>query len=462
METLNTMSAKRRKTKVKLGYFLSLYRTEHIVEDDKTYRQVTISKKHGISFRGAKYGKNIGRKRQFILDLKRYPNTVMFTRQGVFDGAIGIAPTELDKCIVTENMPMMSVNVDMVEISYLKKLLVSDYLHDKIQSLKIVGSAQKSIHERDLLNISITLPDKKAQKKICNKFDALDVEHSELEKEITHQQTLLKKLRQQILQEAIEGKLTAEWRQQNPNVEPANELLSRIQAEKEQLIKDRKIKKQKPLPPISNEEKPFDLADGWVWCRLGDISINSLGKMLDAQKNKGELKPYIRNLNIQWYRVNVDNLNMMPFESHETDKYSVKYGDILICEGGYPGQAAIWTRDEQIMFQKALHRVRFILQCFPSKLFVHLLWLWDSNGEIRKHFTGSGIQHLTGKSLNKILIPLPPLPEQKAIATKVEKLLALCDQMEIQITTSQTHAKQLMQAVLKEAFSPNSEELLAG
>ena len=274
-----------------------------------------------------------------------------------------------------------------------------------------------------------------------------------MENEITHQQTLLKKMRQQILQEAIEGKLTPRWRQQNPDVEHAGELLSRIQAEKEQLIKDKKIKKQKALPPISDEEKPFELPDGWVWCRLGDISINSLGKMLDAQKNKGELKPYLRNLNIQWYRVNVGDLNMMPFEPHETDKYSVKCGDILICEGGYPGQAAIWTRDEQIMFQKALHRVRFILQCFPSKLFVHLLWLWDSNREIRKHFTGSGIQHLTGKSLNKILIPLPPLPEQKAIVTKVDKLLALCDQIETQITASQTHAKQLMQAVLKEAFS---------
>jgi type I restriction enzyme, S subunit len=276
--------------------------------------------------------------------------------------------------------------------------------------------------------------------------------------ELTHQQTLLKKLRQQILQEAIEGKLTADWRQQTPEVEPASELLARIQEEKAQLIKDKKIKTQTPLPPIREEEKPFALPEGWQWCRLGDISINSLGKMLDSQKNKGELKPYLRNLNVQWFKVNISDLKQMPFEDHETQKYSVLKGDIVICEGGYPGQAAIWEKNTPIMFQKALHRVRFISECFSSILFVNILWLWDANGEIKKYFTGAGIQHLTGKSLNKMLIPLPPFSEQKAIVVKVEKLLSLCDQLEAQITDNQTHAEQLMQAVLRETFSQTSDQ----
>ena len=86
-----------------------------------------------------------------------------------------------------------------------------------------------------------------------------EAKDAELRSQITHQQTLLKKLRQQILQEAIEGKLSADWRQQNPNTEPASELLKRIQAQKAQLVKNKKIKAQKPLPPISPEEKPFDL-----------------------------------------------------------------------------------------------------------------------------------------------------------------------------------------------------------
>jgi type I restriction enzyme S subunit len=178
--------------------------------------------------------------------------------------------------------------------------------------------------------------------------------------------------------------------------------------------------------------------------------------MLDQQKNKGAMKPYLRNLNVQWYKVNISDLKEMPFEGHETEKYSVTKGDVVICEGGYPGQAAIWKNDWAIMFQKALHRVRFISSCFNSDLFVNILWLWDANGEIKKHFTGAGIKHLTGKSLNKMPLPLPPVSEQQAIVAKVEKLLATCDQLEARINQNQTYAEQLMQAVLKEAFSHNS------
>ena len=141
----------------------------------------------------------------------------------------------------------------------------------------MVGSAQKSIHERDFMNIEIDLPHVEIQKTECKKFNSLDAEHAEIKTELTHQQILLKKLRQQILQEAIEGKLTADWRKQNPNIEPASELLARIQTEKAQLIKDKKIKKQKPLPPISEDEKPFALPEGWVWCRLATIATVGTG-----------------------------------------------------------------------------------------------------------------------------------------------------------------------------------------
>ena len=330
-------------------------------------------------------------------------------------------------------------------------------LKDQVLVPLMSGAANVALSVKKIQNIEIPLPSIERQCEIVERFKSIMAEEDELKSELTRQQTLLKKLRQQILQEAIEGKLTADWRAQNPDVEPASELLKRIAAEKAQLVKDKKIKAQKPLPPITDEEKPFELPLGWEWCRLGDISINSLGKMLDQQKNKGTQKPYLRNLNVQWHRVNISDLKEMPFEEHETDKYSVVKGDVLICEGGYPGQAAIWEFDSAIMFQKALHRVRFISSCFNSELFVNLLWLWDANREIEKHFTGAGIKHLTGKSLNKIPLPLPPMEEQQAIVTKVEKLLALCDQLETQITQNQTHAEQLMQAVLKEAFSHNRE-----
>lgn len=117
--------------KVKLKQILKQYRIEHLVQNDIEYKQVTISKYDGVTFRGTKIGKEIGRKRQFIIDLKKHPNTLMFVRQGVQDGSIGIAPLEVDGCIATENMPMFSI--EGINLEYLKFLLKSPYFYDELK-----------------------------------------------------------------------------------------------------------------------------------------------------------------------------------------------------------------------------------------------------------------------------------------------------------------------------------------
>jgi len=383
------------------------------------------------------------------------PGDLVISGINVAKGAMGIYGGNED-VTATIHYSSYTFDKDQISVEYFKRFLRSPEFI-KLLKEQVKGGIKTEIKPKHLSPLKISLPTLEKQQDIASHFQKFESGKDKLKNEITHQQTLLKKLRQQILQEAIQGELTTDFWAQNPDIEPAGELLARIKAEKEKLIKEKKIKKQKPLPPISEEEKPFELPEGWVWCRLGDLSINSLGKMLDKQKNKGILKPYLRNFNVQWYNVNIENLKKMPFEEHETEKYSVRKGDIIICEGGYPGQAAIWNENYQIMFQKALHRVRFISSCYVSELFVHLLWLWDSNKEIHEYFTGAGIKHLTSKSLNRMMIPLPSLLEQKIIFTKVEKLLAICDQLETQITTDQTHTEQLMQAVLKEAFSQSGE-----
>ena len=228
---------------------------------------------------------------------------------------------------------------------------------------------------------------------------------------ITYQETLLAKLKQTILQEAIQGKLTADWRAANPGVEPASELLHRIQAEKARLIAEKKIGKEKPLSEIVPEEVPFEIPEEWEWCRLGGITIHSLGKMLDKGKNRGVMKPYLRNLNVQWFKVNVDDLKEMPFEDAELEKYTVERGDVVICEGGYPGQAAIWNRDEPIMFQKALHRVRFILRAFDSRLFVYYLKLADEAGFLQKALHG-GCNKAFHRSITPSVYNFPPAPRR--------------------------------------------------
>ena len=189
-------------------------------------------------------------------------------------------------------------------------------------------------------------------------------------------------LRRSILQMAVQGKLVP----QDLHDEPALELFARIQAEKARHIKEGKLKKERPLLPIVVDEIPYDLPGGWVWCRLGDVATHSLGKMLDTQKNSGIYQKYLRNSNVQWFRFNLSDLKKMRIKDSEYDKYSVIKGDLLICEGGYPGTSAIWNEDYAICFQKALHRVRFPYSNMTS-YFHYFLYLLTLTGEINRYIT---------------------------------------------------------------------------
>ncbi len=187
----------------------------------------------------------------------------------VAKGAMGIYRGNED---VTATIHYSSYTFDesKIDVGYFKRFLKSAEFVRLLQE-QVKGGIKTEIKPKHILPLEIDLPDIKEQRKIVAHFKSVETEDTELKAELTYQQTLLKKLRQQILQEAIEGKLTADWRKRNPDVEPASELLKRIQAEKAQLIKDKKIKKQKPLPPIREKEKPFELPKGWNWCRLNSV-----------------------------------------------------------------------------------------------------------------------------------------------------------------------------------------------
>jgi len=139
---------------------------------------------------------------------------------------------------------------------------------------------------------------------------------------------------------------------------------------------------------------------------VGDFAEHCLGKMLDKKKNKGVLHPYLRNLNVRWFKVTTDDLLEMRIDDAEHERYSTKKGDLLICEGGYPGRCAIWEHDEPLYIQKALHRVRCREPEYNKWLMYYLYYL-DKTDRLKKYFTGSGIQHFTGKALNKLPVPLP-------------------------------------------------------
>ena len=243
-------------------------------------------------------------------------------------------------------------------------------------------------------------------------------------------------LKNSILQMAVQGKLVP----QDPNDEPASVLLERIRAEKERLIKEKKIKREKnpsvifkgtdntPYEKIGDEvrsladEVSFDIPDSWEWVTLQTIATSSLGKTLDKAKNKGDLKPYLCSINVYWDGIDLTTVKEARLEENELPKYLLRPGDLLICEGGDVGRSAVWESTQEMYYQNALHRVRFYGGINPH-YFQLLLECYKGNQILDAYSKGMTIKHLVQTALNTIVFPLPPLSEQNRIVDAVNRLL---------------------------------------
>lgn len=331
------------------------------------------------------------------------------------------------------------------------------------------GGAQPNISKEKIIATVISLPSEKEQHRIVAKVDELMVLCDQLEQQTESSldahnllvDTLLstltdshntdelsdnwarlaqhfdalittdyavEQLKQTILQLAVQGKLVP----QDPNDEPASVLLNR-------------------KGEMRDESIPFGIPHSWAWARVDEFVETRLGKMLDQAKNKGTPFRYLRNKNVRWFDFDFSDVKEMCFEDSELEEFSLKHGDVLICEGGYPGRAAVWDeRESNIFFQKAIHRVRFQNKVNPN-YFVYVLRESADSGRLSTYFTGAGIQHFTGKSLKSFFVPLPPLSEQNRIVAKVDELTALCDQLNIHLNDAQTAQRHFADAVVQES-----------
>jgi type I restriction enzyme S subunit len=437
--------------KVKLKEVLKQYRVQHIVQNDFEYKQVTISKYDGVTYRGTKIGKEIGRKRQFIVDLKNYPNTLMLVRQGVQDGSIGIAPMEVDGCIATENMPMFSI--EGIDLEYLRFLLKSPYFYDELNKIETTGSAQKSIHERQILEIEIPLPNIEEQKQFVKELTILKNGGLEISSELIYQLDLIKQLRQAFLREAMQGKLVRSW-ELGVGSETGHDLLAKIKAEKAKLIADKKLKKEKELPPITEEEIPYEIPEHWAWCRLGEICSKIGSGSTPKGSNYAELgKPFFRSQNIYDNGLVFDDIKYISEEvQQQMNGTVVLANDILLnITGGSMGRCALVPND----FEEGnvSQHVCIIRPLLLNNVFLHKLVLSPYLQKlIFSSTSGAGREGLPKYNLEQFIIPLPPLYEQEQIVAKLEELMAFCDGLEESIKESQGYNKMLLQEVLREAL----------
>ena len=286
-------------------------------------------------------------------------------------------------------------------------------------------AGQQRIHKDYLATCLFPLPPLAEQKRIVAKIEELLPYLDRYEKAWNRLEEFNRRfpadMQKSILQMAIQGKLV----EQRPEEGTGEELYRQIQAEKQALIKAGRIKKEKPLPEIAEDEVPFEIPEGWKWCRLPSVADMCLGKMLDKQKNQGILAPYLRNVNVRWGDFELDDLLEMRFEDVLDDRFLIQKNDLVMCEGGEPGRCAVWKDETPIHFQKALHRIRFAKFLSPN-YFYYVFSLYANNGIFNKLFTGTTIKHLTGQSLDRIIVPLPPIAEQKRIVERLEETLAVC------------------------------------
>ena len=230
-------------------------------------------------------------------------------------------------------------------------------------------------------------------------------------------------LKNSILQRAIEGRLV----EQRPEEGTAKELLKEIQAEKAQLVKEGKIKKSKALPPITEEEKPFDIPEGWEWVRWGDLSHSiQYGYNAPAQ-TKGRIK-MVRISDIQDNRVLWDTVPYCQIDEENIETYALQPNDILFARtGGTVGKSYLVTEvPEEAIYAGYLIRTRYSNLLVPQylKFFMESSIYWE---QLRNGTIATAQPNCNGKTLGNMILPLPPLAEQRRIVTKIEELLPLID-----------------------------------
>ena len=283
----------------------------------------------------------------------------------------------------------------------------------------------------DIANTIMPLPPLAEQKRIVAKIEELLPYIDRYEKAWSKLEDFNKRfpvdMQKSILQTAIQGKLV----EQRPEEGTGEELYWQIQAEKQSLIKSGAIKKEKPLPEITDSEIPFDIPENWKWCYVGDIFAHNTGKAMNssakATNKAGSVRKFITTSNLYWDSFDFSTVKEMFFSDDEIARCTAIKNDILMCEGGaYYGRTAIWNYDYDICFQNHVHRLRAYKR-IVEKYFYYVFRFYRETGMMKSQ--GTAMPGLSSVVLHSLVIPLPPLAEQKRIVAKLEEILPLCERL---------------------------------
>ena len=295
-----------------------------------------------------------------------------------------------------------------IDSFYIWAILSSNWGQQYLEDNLAGSTNQKELYIGVLEDMLIPLPPKNEQKKIAKEIarwekyvDNIDVVKEELS-------NYIKQTKSKILDLAISGKLVS----QDPNDEPAIELLKRINPG------------FKPCDNSHYENIEFDIPQNWVWATIGDVFEHNTGKALNASNPNGTMLDYITTSNLYWDRFELSIIKQMPFTESEIERCIVRKGDLLICEGGDVGRAAIWDYDYNIMIQNHIHRLRGKVD-ICTRYFFYLFMHYKLHNLIGGK--GVAIQGLSSRDLHNLIIPVPSLKEQYDIASSIDLYFSKLD-----------------------------------
>ncbi|EES3187119.1 restriction endonuclease subunit S [Escherichia coli] len=306
-----------------------------------------------------------------------------------------------------------------LERSFVRYYLESEIFQFPLRLLS--RSAQNGFNKDDLSKFNFVLVPLPEQKIIAEKLDTLLAQVDSTKARLEQIPQILKRFRQAVLGAAMNGTLMG--------------------------------RKESRPHPLCKQWQWSEVPSTWSVLTYSELVDSRLGKMLDKVKNIGSPIKYLGNVNVRWFSFNLENLQEILISESERSELILKYGDILICEGGEPGRCAIWTESDKtpIVFQKALHRARVREKIIPEWLVLNLKN--DSNNlTLSQLFTGTTIKHLTGKALAKYPLRVPPVYEQREIVRRVEQLFAYADTIEKQVNNALVRVNNLTQSILAKAF----------
>ena len=287
---------------------------------------------------------------------------------------------------------------------YIKFFFESGYYWEQISS-NSVGVGQPNVNGTSLGKLRIPLPPAAEQKRISKEAHRWMGVIDRLEFEAQHLNEDIGAFKSKILDLAIHGKLVS----QDSSDEPAINLLRRINP---------------GFQASHNLHYEGELPNGWCFSTIGDLFRHNTGKALNGKDQVGEELRYITTSNLYWDRFDLNEVRTMPFTEAEKEKCRATKGDLLVCEGGDVGRAAIWPHDFDVMIQNHIHRLR-PREDISVRFYYYIFLLYKQMGLIGGK--GIAILGLSSRELDKMVVPVPPVPEQHRIVTVIENLFAQMD-----------------------------------